>query len=131
MKFVVLIYNDPNLLGELPKESFNATMRECLANADAMAKNGALLQSEMLEDIHTARSIRVRGGVTKVVDGPYAEAKEVLGGFNIIEASDMDEAVKLALEFPWSATGCVEVRPIRDIGGVRRAVTSERGRGES
>jgi hypothetical protein len=122
MKFAVLIYNDPTLLGELPQENFNATMRECLAHADAMAKNGALMQSEMLEDTSTARSIRIRGGVTKVVDGPYAEAKEVLGGFNIIEASDMDEAVKLALEFPWAATGCVEVRPIRDVGGVRRAV---------
>jgi hypothetical protein len=122
MKFAVLIYNDPTLVEELPQESFNATMRECLAHADAMAKNGALLQSEMLEDTKAARSIRIRGGVTKVVDGPYAEAKEVLGGFNIIEANDMDEAVKLALEFPWSATGCVEVRPIRDIGGVRRAV---------
>jgi hypothetical protein len=122
MKFAVLIYNDPKLLDAVPKAEFNQTMRECLVSADEMRAGGKLLDSQMLEDPVTARSIRVRGGRTKVVDGPFAEAKEILGGFNIIEARDMDEAVKMAMKFPWAATGCVEVRPVRDIGGVRRAV---------
>jgi hypothetical protein len=122
MKFAVLIYNDPGLVGAIPKAEFNETMRECLTNADELRTHGKLLDSQMLEDASTARSVRVRRGRTTIVDGPFAESKEVLGGFNIIEARDMDEAVKIAQEFPWSATGCVEVRPIRDIAGVRRAV---------
>jgi hypothetical protein len=56
------------------------------------------------------------------VDGPYAEAKEVLGGFNLIEAENMEEAVRMAAEFPWVRTGCVEVRPVRDIETVRQRV---------
>ena len=122
MKFAVLIYNDPSLLGAVPKAEFDATMRECLVHADEMRTSGTLLDTQMLEDPSTARSVRVRKGRTKIVDGPFAEAKEVLGGFNIIEARDMDEAVKIAQRFPWGATGCVEVRPIRDVDGVRRAV---------
>jgi hypothetical protein len=55
-------------------------------------------------------------------DGPFAEAKEVLGGFNLIEAENMEEAVRIAAEFPWVRTGCVEVRPVQDIGAVRQRV---------
>ncbi|HEY6219330.1 MAG TPA: YciI family protein [Gemmatimonadaceae bacterium] len=122
MKFVVLIYNDPELLGVVPKEEFNSTMRDCLAHADEMRRDGKLLETQMLEDPKTARSVRIRKGRRVVVDGPFAETKEVLGGFNIIEAANMEEAVKLADAFPWSSTGCVEIRPVRDIGGVRKAV---------
>jgi hypothetical protein len=124
MKFAVLIYNDPALLDAVPKAEFNETMRECLSNADELRTNGTLLDSQMLDDPATARSVRVRKGRTTIVDGPFAESKEILGGYNIIEARDMDEAVRIAQEFPWSSTGCVEVRPIRDIAGVRRAVGS-------
>ena len=56
------------------------------------------------------------------MDGPFTEAKEMLGGFNLIEARDMDEAVRIAAEFPWAQTGCVEVRPVRDLASVRRRV---------
>jgi hypothetical protein len=60
-----------------------------------------------------------------VTDGPFTEAKEVLGGFNLIEAADIDEAVEIAKEFPWTRTGCVEVRPVRDIETVRRRVQTD------
>jgi hypothetical protein len=122
MQYAVLIYLDRDLLGQVKPEEFNATMRDCLSHADAMKSRGALLDSQMLEEVETARSIRVRKGRTAIVDGPFAESKEVLGGFNIVEAANMDEAIELALQFPWAGVGCVEVRPIRDIGGVRRAV---------
>ena len=122
MKFVVLIYNDPELLGAVPKEEFNSTMPDCLAHADEMRRDGKLLETQMLEEPKTARSVRIRKGRRTVMDGPFAETKEVLAGFNIIEAANMEEAVKLADAFPWSSTGCVEIRPVRDIGGVRKAV---------
>ena len=61
-------------------------------------------------------------GRTTIVDGPFAETKEVLAGFNLIEAADMEEATRMAQEFPWTRTGCIELRPIRDMDAVRRRV---------
>jgi hypothetical protein len=122
MKFIVLIYNDPALLQELPPSQFDATMRGCLEHADDLRHAGRLMQSEQLEDARTAKTIRVRNGRQSVVDGPFAETKEMLGGFNIIEAADMEEALKIAAEFPWAQTGSVEVRPIVDMNAVRRRV---------
>ncbi len=121
-KYIVLIYNDPKLLGAMPEAEFNTTMRGCLAKADELKAQGRLLQSQMLEDTSTARTIRVRNGKPRILDGPFAEAKEVLGGFNIIEAENMDEAVKVAMSFPWADTGSIEVRPIREIDTVRKRV---------
>ena len=122
MKFIVLIYNDPSLLAQVPPTSFNKTMRGCIEHAEEMQRDGRVLHSEQLEDVRTARTFRIRNGKKTVMDGPFAETKEVLGGFNIIEAENMDEAMKIAAEFPWADVGAIEVRPIRDMGSVRRAV---------
>ena len=122
MKFIVLIYNDPNLLGAVPQPEADSMMRGCLAHADELKRGGHLIESRMLVDPSQAKSIRVRNGKMTTLDGPFAEAKEVLGGFNLIEAEDMDEALRIAAGFPWSSTGCIEVRPVRDIGTVRRRV---------
>ena len=123
MKFMLLIYNDPGLLDALPARQFDATMRECLTHADELRQDGRLLESQMLEGTTTARSLRIRNGRRTVLDGPFAETKEILGGFNIIEANDMEEAVRIAAEFPWAQTGCVEIRPVRDIEAVRQRVS--------
>ncbi len=125
MKFLVLIYNDSQMLDAMPAPEFNATMRDCLSKADRMQANGHLIESQMLEDVSTAKSIRVRNGRMVTTDGPFAETKEVLGGFNLIEARAMDEALEIAKQFPWSASGCIEVRPVRDIDGVRRRVGAD------
>jgi hypothetical protein len=122
MKFMLLIYNDDTALATLPEGQADAMMRECLTHADELRKDGCLLESQMLESGASAKSVRVRNGRVKAVDGPFAETKEMLGGFNLIEARDMDEAVRIAAEFPWAQTGCVEVRPVRDIGAVRQRV---------
>lgn len=125
MKFMVLIYIDENTLESLPEGQFDEMMRDCLSHADELKVEGHLLDSQMLESVKTAKTLRVRDGRMTTVDGPYAEAKEVLGGFNLIEAEDMEEALKIAALFPWSRTGSVEVRPVRDIGEVRRRVGAE------
>jgi hypothetical protein len=122
MKFMVLIYNDDSMLDALQPAEFDTTMRGCLAHADELRSEGRLLDSQMLEPASTAKSLRSRKNRMTVVDGPFAESKEVLAGFNLIEAEDMDEAVRIASEFPWVRTGCVEVRPVRDIQAVRRRV---------
>ncbi len=122
MKFMLVIYNDPKLYEALPEQETDGMMRDCLAHADELHRDGRLKESQMLEDAEQAKSVRIRNGRTKITDGPFSEAKEVLGGFNLIEARDMDEAVQIASEFPWARTGCVEVRPVRDIAVVRRRV---------
>jgi hypothetical protein len=122
MKFIVLVYNDPALVGALSESEFKTTMRDCLVHADEMVREGAVLQSEILEDTKTARSIRIRNGRKTIHDGPFAETKEVLGGFNIIEASDLDEAMRIAQRFPWAETGSLEVRPIREMSAIRKSV---------
>ncbi len=123
MKFMLVIYNDPKLYDELPQAETDQMMRDCLAHADELRHDGQLKESQLLEGVETARSVRIRNGRTKVTDGPFSEAKEVLGGFNLIEAKDMDEAIHIAMEFPWARTGCVEVRPVRDIDRVRQRVS--------
>src|SRR2546422_11050935 len=122
MKFMLVIYNDPQLQGALPQAETDGMMRDCLAHADDLRRSGQLTESQMLEGVETAKSVRIRNGRTKITDGPFSEAKEVLGGFNLIEAKDMNEAVQIAREFPWARTGCVEVRPVREIAAVRRRV---------
>jgi len=126
MKFIVLIYNDPDLLGALPRREFDETMRGCLEHANELQDQGYLIESQQLEPAATARSIRVRNGKMTMMDGPFSETKEVLGGFNLIEAENMDEAIRIALEFPWAETGCIEVRPVRDINAVARRVGAQR-----
>jgi hypothetical protein len=122
MKYMLLVYTDPALLDEMPASEFDSSMKRCLDHADDLRQEGQLLDSQMLEPPTTARSVRRRGGKTTTVDGPFAEAKEVLAGFNLVEADSMEEAVRMAEEFPWIGTGCIEVRPVRDINTVRRRV---------
>ncbi|HEU4830127.1 MAG TPA: YciI family protein [Gemmatimonadales bacterium] len=122
MKFMLLIYNEGALLDSLPDGEADDMMRNCLSHADALKRDGILVESQMLEDADAARSVRIRNGRMTATDGPFAEAKEVLGGFNLIEAADMEEAVRIAAEFPWARTGCVEVRPVREIAAVRQRV---------
>jgi hypothetical protein len=124
MKFLLLIYNDPAVLNAMPEGEFDSAMRTCFAHTDELTHDGHLVESQMLEAPTRAKSVRIRNGRQTTLDGPFAETKEVLGGFNLIEAKDIDEAVKIAAEFPWARTGCVEVRPIADLEAVRRRVTA-------
>ena len=127
MQFLMLVYTDEALLAELPAGDFDGLMRGCLDHADELRAAGRVLGSQQLEPPATARTLRTRGGRTSIVDGPFAETKEMLAGFNLLEAESLDEAVRLAGEFPWSQFGSVEVRPIRDIGAVRQRVGAASG----
>ena len=122
MKFMVLLYNDNELMEALPQAKFNEEMRGCLAHADELKHEGRLFDSQMLEGASTAKTIRRRKNKMTVTDGPFTETKEFLAGFNLIEAESMEEAVRMAAEFPWAAYGSIEVRPVRDIGAMRNRV---------
>ena len=122
MKFLLMVYTDDQLLDALPAGAFDQMMHGCITHADELKAQGTLVYSQQLEHGSTARTVRVRNGKTSIVDGPFAETKEILGGYNLIEADSIEEAVKIAQEFPWIGTGSIEVRPVRDFDAVRRRV---------
>ena len=122
MKLLLMIYNDDSLVDKLQDGQYDTMMRGCFEHADELRASGCLIDSQQLESPATAKSVRIRNGKMTVLDGPFAETKEMLGGFNLIEAADMDEAVRIAAEFPWTETGCVEIRPVRELSTVRRRV---------
>ena len=122
MKYLMMIYSDEALLDAMPAGEFDTRMRHCIRHADELREQGRLLESQQLEAPATACSVRIRSDKVSVVDGPFAETKEYLAGFNLIEAANMEEAVQMAMEFPWTRTGCIELRPIRDFDAVRERV---------
>ena len=122
MQFILLVYIDAARLDALPADAFDAHMRACFDKFDALATQGRLVASSQLELPSTARALRHRDGATRISDGPFAETKEYLAGFNIIEAEDLDDAVRIAESLPWTRYGAIEVRPVRDLDAVRRRV---------
>lgn len=122
MQFLLLIYIDDARLSALPQAEYDRHMRECFHKFDALKAEGRLVASQQLEPPASARSVRHRDGAPRVSDGPFAETKEFLAGFNLIEADDLDAAVRIAEALPWTRFGTVEVRPVRDLDAVRRRV---------
>jgi hypothetical protein len=122
MQFLLLIHVDDAMIRALPDGEYDRMMHDCFVHADALRAEGCLLESQQLHSAATARSVRIRQGQAQVFDGPFAETKELLGGFNRIEADSIEDAVRIAAEFPWARVGCVEVRAISDIDAERRRV---------
>lgn len=114
MQFLLLVYIDQTLIDELPPGEFDRTLHGCFEHAAELQRQGRLIGSQRLDAPATARTLRARQGRRMVLDGPFAETKEVLAGFNLIEARDMEEAVQIAHSFPWSRFGSIEVRPVLD-----------------
>ena len=122
MQYLLLVYTDAELLDKLPEAEFNLKMRDCLKNADSLQAQGKVLGFQQLQPAATARTVRTRNGRSAVLDGPFAETKEMLAGFTLIEADSMEEAVRMAHEQPWTAYGAIEVRPVSDIAAMRARV---------
>jgi hypothetical protein len=108
MNYLCLVYLDEKRLDELPDE-------DCVAYDTAIRKSGHCVASEALESVQTATTVRVRDGKTSVTDGPFAETKEQLAGFYMIDAKDLNEAIRIASGIPPARVGSIEVRPIRPI----------------
>lgn len=108
MQYMALIYTDPTLTPEM-----GASMNEDYFALNARMKEaGVMMAGNALHPPTSATSLRVRGGKTETMDGPFAETKEQLGGFYILDCKDLDEAVKFAAMIPHAASGAVEVRPL-------------------
>lgn len=121
-QYLLLIYIDPALLQALPTAEFDALMRDCLRHADALKGQGILQAAQKLQPIEQARTLRVRGGEARIMDGPFAETRELLAGFNLIQAASADEAMRIARGFPWARFGSIEVRPLEDMDAERQRV---------
>ena len=119
MQFLLLIYIDDGLLQALPGAEYDRLMRDCLRHADALQAEGTLVLSQKLEPVDHARTVRTREGQTRIIDGPFAETHELLAGFNLINAADQAEAVRIAQQVPWSRVGSIEVRPLADMEAER------------
>ena len=117
MKYLCLVYLDENRLDELPDA-------DCVAYDRAIRASGHCLASEALQSVTTATTVRVRNERVSITDGPFAETKEQLAGFYMIEARDLNEAIRVAAKIPPARVGSIELRPIRPIRPIREAVAA-------
>jgi hypothetical protein len=114
MKYLCLIYDEEKALSGMSKAESDAFMGEYFAFTEGIKKSGHYLGGEALKPVHTATTVRVRNGKMSTTDGPFAETKEQLGGFYMIEARDLNDAIQVAAKIPSARLGGVEVRPIED-----------------
>jgi hypothetical protein len=115
MKYLCLIYFDETTVNALPQSEWDVLLRDCKNFNEGLQSDGQLLGCDALQSVFTATTLRVRNGKLSTTDGPFAETKEQLGGYCLIDASDMEEALEIAARLPPGRFGCVEVRPVRDL----------------
>ena len=112
MKYLCLAYEEESKLNALSKSEWDSLRDETLAYVDELRSSGCLISTEPLQSVRTAATVRVRGGKVAITDGPFAETKETLGGFFLINARDLNDAIQVASKWPSARLGSIEVRPI-------------------
>lgn len=117
MKYLCLVYVDEQKLESMTPAEHRAMDDEALAHDESLRRSGHLLAANALEMVKTATSIRVRGGKVSITDGPFVDTFEKLGGFVLIEAKDLDEAIQIASKIPPGRLGGIEVRPVKELTG--------------
>jgi hypothetical protein len=120
MQYVLLIYTEEST-ESVPAEAMAAQLAQYDVFTKHLRDRGAMLAGEALDSVATATTVRVVDGRTITTDGPFAETKETLGGFYLVDAADLDEAIAWAAMIPGAQYGCIEVRPIWDYGAVGAA----------
>ena len=113
MKYLCLIYQNERDRTNYTQDQTDAMSAEYFAFTDDIRKSGHMLGGDALQPTHTATTVRVRNGKVSTTDGPFAETKEQLGGYYLIEGKDLNDAIQVAARIPGAKTGSVEVRPIR------------------
>ena len=108
MKYLCLVYMEKDKLHAVPDS-------ECFACGNGFRQKGVLVAAEALQPVETATTVRVRNGKVSVTDGPFAETKEQLAGFYLLDARDLNEAIQMASKIPPAREGSVEVRPVREL----------------
>ena len=127
MRYLCLIYLNEKELAAMPQKDMDELNRRHLELNEDLLKSGHFIEAEALTPGECATCVRVRNGRPTVTDGPYAETKEMVAGFYVIEARDLNEAIAVAARLPAAPLGVVEVRPCRDleIGGVPQRASSK------
>jgi hypothetical protein len=116
MKYALLIYGDESKAPAEGTDEFNAMYQGYYKFTEDISNAGVNRGGEALHDVESATSVRVRGGERTVTDGPFAETKEQLGGFYLIEVDDLDAAIDIAAQIPGVNAGTIEIRPLVDFG---------------
>ena len=114
MKYLCLAYEEEQALNTLSREEWGRLRQETLTYVEHLRSQGHLLSAEALQSVSTATTVRMRAGKVSLTDGPFAETKEQLGGFFLIMARDLNEAIQLASRWPSARLGSIEVRPIEE-----------------
>ncbi len=114
MKYMLLIYNNPSEEPKYGTPEFDSMMSDFFAANEKMKEDGVLVDGEGLQGIETATSLRVKSGKVETMDGPFAETREHLGGYYVLEVPDLDAALKYAALIPSAKFGTIEVRPLMD-----------------
>ncbi len=115
MKYLCMIYPEQARMDALSRSERGALVDDSLAYDEVLRKSGQLIAAQALAAARDASTVRVRKGKVSVTDGPFAETKEHLGGFILIDAKDLDEALQVAAKIPMAPLGSIEVRPIREL----------------
>tara|TARA_R110002049_G_scaffold195269_1_gene364370 strand:+ start:394 stop:762 length:369 start_codon:yes stop_codon:yes gene_type:complete len=115
MKFLCLVYYDERKMQQLSQQEWDSLNRECMGCVDGLTQSGHFLDGAPLLSTETATTLRMRDNKSLITDGPFAETKEQLAGFYMLEARDMNEATRLAEKIPPARYGCVEIRPVREL----------------
>ena len=116
MKYLLLIYQDEAASARMNEEQQNALTKDYTAFMNELQQSGAMRGGEALQSTTAATTVRVRNGKPLTTDGPFAETKEQLGGYFVVECQDLDQAIKIASMIPDAKGGSVEVRPVADVG---------------
>jgi hypothetical protein len=114
MKYLCLAYEEERKLNALSESEWHALREETLSYVEDIRKRGHLVVTHALQSVETATTVRVRNGRLSATDGPFAETKETLGGFFLIEARDLNDAIQMAANWPSARIGSIEVRPIQE-----------------
>jgi len=112
MRYLCLAYEQESTLNALSQSEWKVLREETLSYVEKLRQDGTLVSVEPLKSVRTAATVRVRSGKVSITDGPFAETKESLGGFFLINARDLNEAIRVASRWPSARFGSIEVRPL-------------------
>ena len=115
MKYLCLIFDEEKTLATMPKTQLDALMDDYRDFGESIRKSGHYVNGSQLAPTRAASTVRVRSGKMSVTDGPFAETKEQLAGFYLIDAANEDEALQIASKIPPARAGSIEVRPVREL----------------
>lgn len=119
MKYLCMVYYDENIINNMTSNEWKSLNEECEACGQNLRESGKMIGGNALHPTTSATSLRIRDGKPLITDGPFAETKEQLAGFYLLDARDLNEAIQLASKIPPARIGTIEIRPIRELDSTK------------